>query len=397
MWSSKLWARIGPLTHLRQTRGFRGVHSVEQFRMILERERARADRNEHQFSIVVFDAVGTEANSAEAQYLVHVLRKRIRFTDQLGWFDNRRIAILLPETPAEGARTLAADVCQIPTASISPPKYTIHTYPSKKSTSDKGHLKQLSLAECCPKWKTTTSRNSTTSAEQSARAYSSSERKCPTPAPAHDKIDDPLEQLFCRPLPFWKRAMDIVGATFALIVFSPIMVAIAIAVKLTSKGPVIFKQQRAGLGGRPFTFYKFRSMVVDAEARKDDLLEQNERTGPAFKMTNDPRVTRIGTFLRKWSLDELPQLFNVLKGDLSLVGPRPLPMEEASQHNRWQDRRLSITPGITCLWQVYARHDKSFDRWARLDIEYILRQSPLLDVNILLKTLPAVLSRKGAC
>jgi len=144
-------------------------------------------------------------------------------------------------------------------------------------------------------------------------------------------------------------------------------------------------------------FYKFRSMVIDAEARKKDLLKYNERTGPAFKMTDDPRVTRVGNFIRKWSLDELPQFFNVLCGDLSLVGPRPLPLEEASQHNQWQDRRLHVSPGITCLWQVYARHDKSFDRWARLDIEYIMRRSLRLDLKILLKTPLDVLSRKGAC
>jgi len=125
--------------------------------------------------------------------------------------------------------------------------------------------------------------------------------------------------------------MDIVGATVALTVFSEIMVAVAIAIKLTSKGPVIFKQQRAGLSGKPFTFYKFRSMVFDAEVRKKDLIKHNERTGPTFKMTNDPRLSPIGDFIRKWSLDELPQLFNVLKGDLSLVGPRPLPIEEAAQ------------------------------------------------------------------
>jgi lipopolysaccharide/colanic/teichoic acid biosynthesis glycosyltransferase len=190
--------------------------------------------------------------------------------------------------------------------------------------------------------------------------------------------------------------MDIAGSLAAILFFGPLMLGVAIAVKLTSEGPIIFRQKRAGLGGKPFDFYKFRSMVVDAERHKRELARFNERTGPVFKMTNDPRVTPIGKFIRKWSLDELPQFFNVLKGDMSLVGPRPPTLDEVEEYEIWQGRRLEVKPGITCLWQVTARQDRDFERWVRLDIEYERRQSFLFDLKILFMTPLAVISRKGA-
>jgi lipopolysaccharide/colanic/teichoic acid biosynthesis glycosyltransferase len=349
--------------------------------------------------MIIFETGNPDQDSLQVQRLAQMLVKRIRSSDEAGWFDGHRIGVVLPETSAVGAWELADYVCQTIAAKASRPECTVYTYPSKWYPDNNEHSHQLHFADLSPEWKTPTRRGFSVSAKHSASKHSPSAMERPTAGRIHNSRGPMkgIESFLIRPLPFWKRAEDIVGATIALIVFSPIMVAVAIAIKLTSKGPVTFKQQRAGLGGKPFMFYKFRSMVVDAEARKKDLLKHNERIGPAFKMTNDPRVTCVGDFIRKWSLDELPQLFNVLRGDLSLVGPRPLPIEEALQHNQWQDRRLYVTPGITGLWQVYARDDKSFDRWARLDIEYIMRRSLLLDLKILLKTLPAVLSRKGAC
>jgi lipopolysaccharide/colanic/teichoic acid biosynthesis glycosyltransferase len=202
--------------------------------------------------------------------------------------------------------------------------------------------------------------------------------------------------LFARPFPFWKRAMDMGGALTGLICFAPIMIAVAIAVKATSKGPVFFKQKRGGMGGKTFYLYKFRSMATDAEARKQDLMKFNERSGVAFKMTNDPRVTAVGKFIRKTSLDELPQLFNVLLGDMSIVGPRPLPVNEEDGYSVWHWRRLDVKPGITCIWQVTSRHDRDFDRWVRLDLEYIRKRSFWLDVTLILQTIPAVLAQRGA-
>ena len=204
------------------------------------------------------------------------------------------------------------------------------------------------------------------------------------------------QRFFCKEIPKWKRGMDIFGSILAIILFSPIMVVAAIAVKLDSKGGIIFRQKRAGLGEKPFYCYKFRSMYEDSDKMKEKLLTYNERTGPVFKMTDDPRITRVGRVIRKWSIDEMPQFFNVLKGDMSLVGPRPPIVDEVTQYRRWQGRRLEVKPGITCLWQIYERHNSSFENWVRLDIEYARNHSFMLDVKILLQTLPAVLSRRGA-
>ena len=170
----------------------------------------------------------------------------------------------------------------------------------------------------------------------------------------------------------------------------------ALGIKLTSPGPVLFRQLRCGLHGRPFTFLKFRSMQIDAEELKPHLAPFNEMDGPAFKMTNDPRVTPIGRLLRRTSLDELPQLWNILRGDMSFVGPRPAVLEEVRQYEPWQRRRLSMKPGLTCLWQVSGRNELTFEEWMRLDLEYIDNWSLWLDVKIALKTIPAVLLGRGA-
>ncbi len=204
------------------------------------------------------------------------------------------------------------------------------------------------------------------------------------------------QELFAQRFPLWKRAMDVGCALAGLAVFGPVMAAIALTIKITSPGPVLFTQKRGGMGGKIFELYKFRSMSIDAEARKAELMKFNERSGVAFKMTNDPRITKFGKFIRKTSLDELPQLFNVLKGDMSIVGPRPLPISEEEAYSVWHWRRLDVKPGLTCIWQVTSRHDRDFDRWVRLDIEYVREQSLLLDVSLILRTIPAVLFQRGA-
>jgi exopolysaccharide biosynthesis polyprenyl glycosylphosphotransferase len=195
-----------------------------------------------------------------------------------------------------------------------------------------------------------------------------------------------------------KWLMDILGAFFLLLLVSPVMLAVAVLIRLTSNGPAMFTQQRSGLNGAPFKIYKFRTMMTNAEQFKHELAAMNEMTGPVFKITNDPRVTPIGKFLRKWSLDELPQLFNVLRGEMSLVGPRPLPVDEVKRFNDLAHRRrLSVKPGLTCLWQVSGRNKISdFKEWVRLDLEYIDNWSIWLDLQILLRTIPAVLTTSGA-
>lgn len=194
-----------------------------------------------------------------------------------------------------------------------------------------------------------------------------------------------------------KRCLDAIIAAACMIVFAPILLMVALAVRLTSKGPVLFRQKRCSLNGRAFFLYKFRTMVQDAELRLKDLLQQNEMKGPVFKMTNDPRLTKIGKVLRKYSLDELPQLWNVIRGDMSLVGPRPPIPSEVKQYDSWQRRRLSMRPGITCLWQANGRNKiTDFNEWMKLDLQYIDNWSIWLDFQILFKTIPSVLSGMGA-
>lgn len=193
-----------------------------------------------------------------------------------------------------------------------------------------------------------------------------------------------------------KRLFDIVSATAGLLLFLPLLPFLALVIKLESAGPLLFKQKRIGEDGRPFTCFKIRSMVVDAEQLKKELAHLNEADGAAFKIRQDPRITRSGRFVRRSSLDEFPQLLNVLRGDMSIVGPRPQIPAEVAQYRDDHKVRLLVKPGITCLWQVSGRNDVDFEEWMRLDREYVENRSLALDFSILLRTLPAVMHRRGA-
>ena len=193
-----------------------------------------------------------------------------------------------------------------------------------------------------------------------------------------------------------KRLFETTLSFLGLVALSPVFLVIAVLVKMTSKGPVFYAQKRVGKGGRVFNFYKFRSMVINADEIKKTLMAKNEATGPVFKMKHDPRITRVGRFIRKYSLDELPQLFNVLKNDMSLVGPRPPIPEEVKKYKRWQTQRLSIQPGITCIWQTSGRSRIGFEDWVRMDIHYIRNWSLWLDIKLLFKTIKTVVTADGA-
>ena len=195
---------------------------------------------------------------------------------------------------------------------------------------------------------------------------------------------------------YMKRCLDILGAVFGLLLLSPLLLLTAILIKTTSKGPVFFKQSRIGIGGRPFTMYKFRSMVLDAPDLQNQLLEKNEAEGPVFKIRNDPRITAVGRFIRTYSIDELPQLLNILKGDMSLVGPRPPVLKEVLQYQPWQWRRLSVVPGLTCIWQTSGRSNIGFDEWMRMDLQYIDEWSLWMDIKLIFKTVVTVLKSDGA-
>ncbi|WP_270600222.1 sugar transferase [Clostridium baratii] len=185
---------------------------------------------------------------------------------------------------------------------------------------------------------------------------------------------------------FLKRLIDLLGSVIGLIVLSPIILIVSLLIKFESKGPVIFSQDRMGKDGKVFKMYKFRSMVVNAEELKEKLKEQNEMSGPMFKMKEDPRVTKVGKFIRKTSIDELPQLINILKGDMSLVGPRPSLPKEVEQFEDWMMERLEVKPGLTCYWQVSGRNNIDFEDWMKLDIKYIRERNTLTDIKLIFKT-----------
>jgi exopolysaccharide biosynthesis polyprenyl glycosylphosphotransferase len=193
-----------------------------------------------------------------------------------------------------------------------------------------------------------------------------------------------------------KRLFDIAASAAGLIVLSPLLLTVALIIKLTSRGPIFFRQKRVGLHGKPFNMLKFRSMVVNAEELKAKLEALNEQTGPVFKIKNDPRITGIGRFIRKYSIDELPQLLNVLRGEMSVVGPRPPLPGEVEKYAAWQRRRLSVRPGLTCIWQVSGRNQISFEEWMYLDMQYIDNWTLLTDLSLILKTVPVVITGNGA-
>ena len=196
---------------------------------------------------------------------------------------------------------------------------------------------------------------------------------------------------------FFKRTMDIVCSLIGLIALSPVLFIVALAIKIESKGPIVFMQERVGENGLKFNMYKFRSMVQNAEVLKANLADKNEMNGPMFKIKEDPRVTKIGKFIRRTSIDELPQLFNVLKGEMSLVGPRPSLQSEIVNFEEWMMKRLDVKPGLTCYWQVSGRNNIEFREWMKLDIKYVEERSTLVDIKLIFKTFFILFGDEHAC
>ena len=339
----------------------REVTPAALFRRTLARERARTDRTGQGFSLVIFAPRDSDSAESTVRRLALILQRRLRYSDEAGWLDHERLGALLPCTPAGGAWKVADDVCAAFPADLDPPHCTVYCYPNDY-------------------------RHDRPPADRHGVVLPNGE----------DRPVESLEVLFCRGLPGWKRALDVLGAVLGLAILAPLLALVALAVKRSSPGPVFFRQWRSGLGGKPFCMLKFRSMTRDAEQRQRDLLALNEQDGPAFKIRNDPRVTWLGRLLRHTSVDELPQLWNVLRGEMSLVGPRPLPCHETERCVGWHRERLQVTPGLTCIWQVQGRSQVGFDEWMRMDIRYVRSQSLLADLNLLVKTVPAVVLCKGA-
>ncbi len=378
--------------------GLHRLHAPLVTRALLDHERGRADRNGGEFSLVLF-SIDKLGKTRAMQRLAKLLAVRARATDAVGWFDTKTVCAILPDTSALGARCFAQHMTGCARDRSLSPACAIHTYPSRWIDSDQNDGSHGGSDQSIMRI------GATDTSESEPKVMPAMKRADLIPAVVNgfldelhgSKMDDKkLHMLLARRTPFWKRTLDVLGAAWGILLFSPLMIIAAVAIRLSSPGPVMFKQRRAGLGGRPFTIYKFRTMIPEAESQKKSLRAISEQDGPAFKLKNDPRTTAIGRFLRKTSLDELPQLFNVLFGDMSLVGPRPLPVDESEACDQWHQRRLSVAPGITCFWQVTGRSSVTFDEWMRMDLQYARRRSLLSDLRILFATLPAVLLRRGA-
>lgn len=357
---------------------------------ILRRERTRADRSGLPLTMLLVGYDGRpETTCSNAATIVRMMQDRARITDEVGWFDQNTGFAVLPDTPVAGGRRFADTVRgQLKGRGIET-SFAIYQYVPDTDRSNPDDTDQGPGGH--PLKPTPTQR--------SAPAGRVRHQKVPALAMSRHRLQQaqPLSTFLTRRLPRWKRATDLAVAGSAFAVSLPLWALAAAAIKLDSPGPVIFKQKRAGLGNRPFEIYKFRTMHNNAEKLRDQLLHVNEQDGPAFKIKSDPRITRVGALLRKTSLDELPQLVNILRGDMTLVGPRPLPVGESDACASWQKRRLDVTPGLTCIWQVWGRSTVSFAEWVRMDLRYQRLLSPLKDLKILLATVPAVIKQRGAC
>lgn len=368
------------------------------------RESARTDRTGRPFSLVVFQIPGDDLNLRRIHRLALTAMRRARLTDDIGWYDNHAVAALLPETAAHGAQQFAHNLVASLHATFPDIQTTIYTYPanispetsSKPSAPFAGHQAPPRPTPCH-------SPISDVPPDPHSSPLDPLNRDVPLPPRHAESLRSAsrfpfasMEHLFVRPLPAWKRLIDIVGASLGIVAASPILLAAVVAIKLTDAGPVFFIQQRAGLGGKPFNMLKLRSMHANAEALKQALMHLNEQDGPTFKIQNDPRITRVGRFIRKTSIDELPQLLNVLMGEMSLVGPRPPTFDEVQKYKRWHHKRLQVTPGLTCIWQVSGRGDGvSFAEWVRMDVQYIRQRNLWQDLRLILGTVPAMLLQRG--
>lgn len=425
-----VWARRG-LSRLRKAAwGRRFLLSGSEFEAAFQRERSLASRRARPFSLIVL--VLSRRSRGELELLGRTLKPSLRCSDLLGRLDGRTLAVLLPATRGDYAG-LAADRIQALLArehfavdvevfsyagdqagdpgedgdrddpGLSTPDAPAERKRSEAAHARNGHSPAASNGHATPGPSCNGHPERVANGEPVRLALESTNSRV-RPIRELSEIVGALggrdvEDLWlrtCVPPTRIRRAVDFVVAATLLALASPLLAVVALLVKLTSPGPIFFVQQRAGLGGRPFPFVKFRSMYVDAEARREGLGRKNEQSGPIFKIRDDPRMTPIGRFLRRSSIDELPQLWNVLRGDMTLIGPRPPTLNEVELYEPWQRERLALPGGLTCIWQVSGRSEVGFEDWVRMDLRYAKERSLSLDLWLIARTFKAVASRRGA-
>ena len=361
-----------------ETAAFDFLHSAERFRALLDNERMRSDRMKSEFVLVVFRMRDSQTGGESHERFALELKSRVRATDHAGRFgkDERDVGVILWDTGIGGAHRFIDGLRQQCSVDALP-EHDVYLYPTDPPFFDDDNRPAVQSRD---------------------RVIRNRNLHDPLPQakPTRVLCSKSLEALCVKPLPAWKRGIDVFGAALGLLVLSPLLLLTAALVKITSRGPVLFTQQRDGLGGRRFKIFKFRTMFLGAEARKAELRKHSEQDGPAFKLTNDPRITPLGRYLRKSCIDELPQLWNVLKGDMTLVGPRPLDSREAREITGWGRRRMDVTPGLTCIWQVHGKSRVSFTEWMRMDIRYLTTRTFLRDMRLILQTAVAVVFHKAS-
>lgn len=376
---TKIWNYLCSVPLDRNSRPLPGVNSAEAFHAILEQERLRAERYEHALTLVIFHLDNPLLSQGGAVRLTRVLAQRKRSTDELGWFNDRSIAVILPNTSADRARYFADDVSRKIANLHGDSIYTIHEYRSPAFL----HLpvSRPPLPPLKPP------RGSSPSATDFAGSRT---------LQSQTTLDGP-QMFFPRGIPTWKRIIDVVVSLFLLVALSPLFALIAIFILVVSPGPVFFRQQRLGYMGQLFQCWKFRTMRVgvDSAVHHSYLTTLIHSDTPMTKLDSrsDPRIIPLGHLLRQTALDELPQLFNVLGGDMSLIGPRPCLPYEAQEYSLWHAGRFATLPGLTGLWQVSGKNRTTFKEMIRFDLAYIRNMSPAMDAVILLKTVPAIIAQ----
>ncbi|HMO12525.1 MAG TPA: sugar transferase [Pirellulaceae bacterium] len=366
----------------------------EQFRHLLEKERFRADRRKIEFCLV--ELLIEPAQQERLQTLCAAFRSRLRISDEIGWLDER-LCVLMADTPGDAGCKVANELIELAASINISLRAKVFVYPDKQyNWEDFMRSPKSAAIESTRDDKHDDQHDDNQHDDDRCDGQPSLEPAFENAQLSEYVVGEAQPLRFCEPVSIVKRTFDFVASTGALLVFSPLFLGTALAIKCTSKGPVLFRQKREGKDGRTFTIYKFRTMIDGAEEIQKKYVHLNEQSGPAFKIKDDPRLTRLGKILRKTCIDELPQLINVLRGEMSLVGPRPLPVHESKACLPWQRRRLEVLPGMTCIWQLRGGREVDFDEWMRMDLEYIRKRGLWYDLCLLWSTASVAIFARGS-
>jgi len=370
-----------------------GIYSVEQFHLALEREKARAERNGHGVSLVIIQTSGHK--SPERPRLEDVLKGRLRIMDEAGWFDRSRLGVLMPYTSRQGAWHLIEDMCRLMRGALSPSDCRVYTYPQDSLGEHEADAAEETAGAEAQHVGSAVEHPLTTVCGKDRSDGPGLEGDSLSGEPACGRPFEPRPE---RISPLWQRGLDVGGSLLGLLILSPVFLVTALVIKLVSPGPVFFRQMRVGRGGVPFTLWKFRTMHVGADtsihrnhmARLIRGANGEAAAKPMAKLDGDPRVIPFGRIIRGTCIDELPQLINVLRGEMSLVGPRPPIPYEVREYLPWQKRRFDTVPGLTGLWQVSGKNRLTFNEMIRLDIRYCRTKCLWSAIAILCRTPVAI-------